>query len=127
MLKELKKAMSSVQLRELATDGLKTRDQLPSTSSLRRLAIKIAKRKTGTWGDRLRSAWALVYTWIKKHIQGRSLFSDMADAWLYPELTRMRQVAAKAAKMLAALWEQVCKGFFPIDEYKKLEESYGCS
>lgn len=117
--------MTSTQLRELATDGLKTRDQLPSTTSLRRLVIKIAKRKTGTWGDRLRSAWALIYTWIKKHIQGRSLFSDMVDAWLYPELTRMRQVAAKAAKMLAALWEQVQKGFFPLSEYEKLKESYG--
>lgn len=116
--------MTAEQLTELATDGLKTKDQLPSTAGLRRLATHVAKRMKGTWGSRLKRAWALVYTWIKLHIQGRDLLSDLADAWLYPELTRIKQVLRKAQAFLSALWEQVQRGFFPLEEYKKLEASY---
>lgn len=124
MLNQLRQLMTQAQLEQLKTEGLKTRDELPSVNGLRRLAMCVARKMTGTWGSRLKRAWALVYTWIKLHVQGREFLSDMADAWLYPELTRIKQVWKRAQQFLAALWQQVVAGFYPIEDYRKLEASY---
>ena len=124
MLNQLRKLMTPTQLKELATDGLKLRNELPSVNGLRRLATHVAKKMTGTWGSRLKRAWALVYTWVKLHIQGREFLSDLADNWLYPELTRMKQLCKRAQAFLDALWEQVQRGFYSIEDYRKIESTY---
>lgn len=124
MLKDLKRQMTQKQLQELATDGLKTRAQLPSSSQLRKLAYKVAAKLDGPWACRLKRGWGIVYMWVEKHLSGRGVFSDMADAFLYPILNKLRTVEQRITKMLKALWEQVVAGRFSLEEYKKLEASY---
>jgi len=124
MLNQLRKLMTPTQLKELATDGLKTRVQLPSSAQLRKLAYKVAAKLDGPWACRLKRGWGIVYMWVEKHLSRRGFFSDMVDAFLYPIMNKLRAVEQRITKMLKALWEQVVAGLFPIDDYRKLEATY---